>query len=309
MDIIIWIVIFVVSLTLLIKASGWFTDSAEAIGIALGVPNFVIGVTIVALGTSLPELISSIVAVKAGASEIVVGNVAGSNITNIFLILGVAAILGKEIRLNYNMKVVDLPLLVGSAFLFALMIWDRHFTLVEALLSLAGLVVYLIYAAQSSGMRKQEDNKRPVIGPKPWLILAGSAALIFLGAKFTVDAIIRIADHLTIGREIIAASAVALGTSLPELMVTVSAVRKDNAGMAVGNILGSNIFNTFAVMGIPALFGKLIIPESIIVGALPVMIIATLMFYFITEEKRITIWEGCLLILFYLFFLSRLFVP
>ena len=130
---------------------------------------------------------------------------------------------------------------------------------------------------------------------------------IYIGARYTVESVIELSKILNIGTEIIAMSAVTLGTSLHELMVTVSAVRRGNAEMAVGNILGSNIFNTFAVMGIPALFGALVIPQNIIAFGLPMMIIATLLFFFMTQEREITKWEGYILLLFYVFFIGKLF--
>ncbi|GAH33655.1 unnamed protein product, partial [marine sediment metagenome] len=124
----IWIIVFVVSLFVLIKASDYFTHSAEKIGLFFGIPLFIVGATIVAVGTSLPELISSIFAVLRNSSEIVVGNVVGSNVANIFLVLGIAAIVGRRMKLTYELIHVDLPLLIGSAFLLAVTIWDGIFS-------------------------------------------------------------------------------------------------------------------------------------------------------------------------------------
>ena len=122
-DLFLWIGIFIVSLLVLIKASGYFTDSAERIGIFFGIPAFIVGVTIVSIGTSLPELVSSIFAVLRNSSEIVAGNVIGSNIANIFLVLGITAIIGKKLKITYELSHVDMPFLVGSAFLLMLTVW------------------------------------------------------------------------------------------------------------------------------------------------------------------------------------------
>ncbi|MEA3248095.1 MAG: calcium/sodium antiporter [Nanoarchaeota archaeon] len=312
---IIWIGIFIISLIILIKASDYFTDSAEKIGLYFGLPAFIVGVTIVAIGTSLPELISSIFAVLENSSEIVVGNVIGSNITNIFLVLGIAAIIGKKIKVSYELIHVDLPLLVGSAFLLAVTIWDGIFTLPEALLCIGGMVLYLAYTLNTErehediGIKKEmkKNLKKKKLDWKILIVLVVSAFFIYLGAKYTIESVIKLSEILSIGKEIIAISVVALGTSLPELMVTVSAARKGRSEMAVGNILGSNIFNIFAVMGIPALIGTLIIPQSILTLGLPMMLIATLLYFFITQDKEITKWEGWLLIIFYVFFIGKLF--
>jgi len=311
----IWITIFIASLLVLIVSSDYFTDSAEKIGLYFGFPAFIVGVTIVAIGTSLPELVSSIFAVLKDSSEIVVGNVVGSNITNIFLILGIAAIIGKRIKVGYELIHVDLPLLVGSAFLLAVTIWDGIFTLPEGLLCIAGVILYLVYTVNVEKKHEDVEIKKEMKGKlnkrrldwKTFVILIISAFFIYLGAKYTVESVIKLSEILYVGKEIIAISVVALGTSLPELAVTVSAARKGKPEIAVGNVLGSNIFNTLAVMGIPALIGNLIIPSSVLMFGLPMMLIATLLYFFITQDREITKWEGWLLIIFYVFFIGKLF--
>jgi len=316
LEVLIWIIVFAVSLFVLIKASDYFTHSAEKIGLYFGLPVFIIGVTIVAIGTSLPELISSIFAVLEGYSEIVVGNVVGSNIANIFLILGIAAIVSKKLRITYEIIHVDLPILVGSAFLFTVMIFDGVFTIPEALLSLIGISVYFFYILSSEKRHEDTDIKKEMKGElrkkkeldtKTWIILVVSTFFIYIGAKYTIESVIQLSGIFDIGTEIIALGVVALGTSLPELTVSIVAAKKGKPEIAVGNILGSNIFNTFVVMGVPALFGVLIIPQSILSFALPMMLVATLLFFFMTREKEVSKWEGYLLLLFYVFFIGKLF--
>lgn len=315
-DVLLWTSVFIASLFVLIKASDYFTLAAEKIGLHFGIPAFVVGVTIVALGTSLPELISSIIAVTEDSSEIVIGNVVGSNIANIFLVLGISAIIGKKMKISYELIHVDLPLLVGSAFLVALMAWDGVFTWAEGVLCLLGIVLYLTYTVNSvkeeQGLFKVLVGKftaggKPAIGWQTIALLIGSSAFIFIGAKYTIESIINLSTILKMGTEVIAVSAVALGTSLPELMVSISAAKKGNPEMAVGNVLGSNIFNSFVVMGVPALIGPLVIPQEILHFSIPMMLIATLLYFFITQDKQITRWEGWLLIIFYTFFIGKLF--
>ena len=151
----IWIIVFIASLVALIKASDYFTDAAEKIGLFLKMPAFIVGVTIVAIGTSLPELVSSIFAVLRNSSEIVVGNVIGSNIANIFLVLGVAAILGKKLKVEYRLSNVDLPMLFGATVLFSISIWDGLFTIGEAILSLCLLGVYITYTVSTKKPDKE----------------------------------------------------------------------------------------------------------------------------------------------------------
>ena len=312
MEILTWIIVFIASLSVLIKASDFFTDSAEKIGLHFGVPAFIVGVTIVAFGTSLPEIITSIISVLKDSSEIVVGNVVGSNIANIFLVFGLTAIIARKMTITHDIIKVDLPFLAGSALLLAASIWDGEFNRFEAVLCLAGLGIYLLYSVNSKDKLKEEEDEELEKKKKgsPWkafVILAISAAFIYLGANFTIEAIIKLSELLNLGKEVIAVSAVAFGTSLPELVVTISAVRKNKPEIAVGNVLGSNIFNAFAVMGIPALIGPLAIPASIITFSLPMMLIATVLFILMMQDRKIANWEGWLLLLFYVFFIVKLF--
>ena len=333
------IVIFIVSLAVLVKASDTFTTAAEKIGIALGMSPFIVGVTIVAVGTSLPELVSSIIAVYQGASEVVVGNVVGSNTANILLILGIAGVItalphwnskpletpekSQDLIIEYDLVSVDLPLFVGSTFLFGLAIWDQNFSLVEAGIFIIGYLIYLFYTLDNSQQNDLEqeslqkettpadrataDRDRTTVLIKQGVILVISAVFIFVGAKYTISSLISLSETLNIAKEIIAVTAVAVGTSLPELLVTVSASLRGNAEIAVGNVLGSNIFNTFVVMGVPRLLGNLNIPETVLVGGMPVLIAGTILMFFVTQDRKLTPWEGWLFLLFYVWFLAKTF--
>ena len=297
---------FLLSLAFLIKASGYFTDSAEKIGIHFGIPAFVVGVTIVSLGTSLPELASSIVATLKGSSEIVIGNVAGSNIANILLVLGMAAVVGKHLKVSWELVHVDLPLLIGSALLLFATAMDGSFNIYDGLLCLTGYVVYISYTVSSQKNKKRKKQKVK-LGWKQPAVLILSGAAIYFSAEYTIESIIKLSEMLNIGKEIIAVTAVAIGTSLPEMVVSVVAAKKGKSEIAIGNVLGSNIFNTFVVMGIPSMITPLYIPESIIAFTLPVMLVATLMYFFITQDKQATRWEGAMLLILYVFFIGKTF--
>ncbi len=305
-----------ISLYVLIKSSDFFTDAAEKIGRSFGMPPFVVGVTIVAVGTSLPELLSSIVAVLAGKGEIVIGNVIGSNIANIFLVLGVASVISvRKMKIAFELIHVDIPLLAGSAFLLALTMIDMKFTLFDAVLSLVMFVLYAYYTIKAERKNTDREIMKEMKGELKkvkatwveWTILLVSSIFIYLGAKGTVDAVIRLSNDMGISADVIAVSIVALGTSLPELFVTISAARKGKPEMAVGNVLGSNIFNSTMVIGASGLFGQLIVTKAMLLVGMPVMLCATLLFFFITQDKEITQWEGWLLLVFYVFFIGYLF--
>ncbi|NEP60406.1 MAG: calcium/sodium antiporter [Symploca sp. SIO2G7] len=316
-ELIIPCVLFVVSLFILVKASDFFTDAAEKVGLFIGLSPFIIGVTIVSIGTSLPELISSILAVVQNSSEIVVSNVVGSNIANIFLIIGTASIMStKVLSITYDLVSVDLPLFVGSAFLLALVIRDNSFSTGEAWLLILGYLMYLFYTIKGSEENEQEANEEPsstIVQKNPGfllrqiIIIIVSAIFLYLGANYTIDSLIKISEVLNIGKEIIAVSAVALGTSLPELIVTISAGIKGQAEIAVGNVIGSNIFNTFMVMGVSGLIGNLVIPETVLGNGMPTMVAGTILLFFATQDKKLTQWEGWLFFIFYGWFIGQTF--
>lgn len=300
MDVALYLLMFIVSLGVLLKGSDWFIDSAETIGLSLGISPFIIGVTIVAFGTSLPELATSVASVFEGLSEIVVNNVVGSNITNIGLVLGLVAVVGKQIKLDYNIWHIDMPFLWGSAFLLWLTLRDGVFGWYEALLFIIGIVIFLGYSFKSD---KSDEADRPTSTARTYLMFLIGGVLVWLGADYTIKAITALSLLAGISPEVIALTVVALGTSLSEVVVSLAAIRKGQAGMAVGNVLGSNIFNTYVVMAIPSFFGALTIPAATISTSLPIMLILTILFGVVSNNKKITRWEGLMLLMFYGYFI------
>ena len=301
-----YLAIFGVSLAALLKASDWFVDASERIGLSLGISPFVIGVTIVAFGTSLPELAASIVAVFDGTSEIVIGNVVGSNVANICLVLGVVAIVARKVELDFSVLDVDIPVIVASAVVLWALTRDGSVGLVDGLLFVALLVISLINSFRS---RRDEPDAGEAIaaGGRSYVLLLIGAVGVYFGAKYTVESITDLSAAFGIDSGVIAASLVALGTSLPEVIVSVDAARKGKPGMAVGNVVGSNIFNSFGVMGIPALFGEIEVPLEQIAFSLPYMVGITLLFAFFATASNVSRWEGVMLVGLYVIFVVELF--
>lgn len=306
MDTLLYIGLFVISLSVLLKASDWFVDAAERIGLSFGISPFIIGVTIVAFGTSLPELATSIASVISNDSAIVAGNVIGSNITNIALVLGLTALVGKKIELEYNIWHIDMPFLWGSAFFLWFVLRDFAFSIAEALLFLVGIAIFLIYSLKSEDSDEESEIERPKVNWKAYVMLLAGVVFVYLGADYTIFAIKELSAIAGISPEVIALSAVALGTSLPEVIVSLNAARRGKASIAVGNVLGSNVFNTYVVMSVSRFFGPLDIPKDINEMYLPLMVVLTILFGIITNNKKITRWEGALLLMFYAFFLIEL---
>ncbi len=306
MDLILDTGLFVVSLIVLLRSSDWFVNAAETIGLSLGISPFIIGVTIVAFGTSLPELATSIAAVLDDNSEIVIGNVIGSNITNIALVLGLTAVVVRKIDLEEDLWEIDFPFLLASAFILWFVLLDQQVNLVESLILLTGLSIFLAYSFKSD-VEKVDQEDLPKAAAKDYFMLALGGALVYFSADFTIQAVSDISLTVGIPPRIIALSAVALGTSLPEVVVSLTAARRGKSSIAVGNVLGSNVFNTFIVVGIPSLIGPLVIPDDIMSFYLPLMIVMTLLFGVMSKSRSITRWEGLALLLFYLLFFNEIF--
>ena len=296
------VVLFILSIAVLVFASDKFISAAETIGRSFGISSFIIGVTILAFGTSLPELATSIFAVIDGSSEIVLGNVLGSNITNVLLVLGLSVVFTKVLRIDYDVMDVDMPLLFLSAFLLWFSLKDGVFSAFEAVLFICGLVVFLVNSINNS---PKDDEDRPTAAVRDYITLILCGVLVYFGAEYTVKTLGTIATGLGVPKSIVSVTALALGTSLPEVVVSISATRRGQHSMAVGNILGSNIFNTYAVMAIPSFFGSLVVAEEMMEFHLPFMLVVTALLGVICLSKRISRWEGVMLLILYAFFLGE----
>ena len=312
MSLFFWIGVFLISLAVLIKAADCFTNSAGKVGRFFGLSPFIVGVTIVSIGTSLPELASCISAVLKGATEMVAGNVVGSNIANILLVVGLAVVLSKKGRLQVTRNLInlDLPLLAGGSIILMLMfLWDGKVTFWEGIIALAGYFVYLHYTLKhKEGKEKEKEKaKKEKLNLKIILGLVFGAIFIYYGANYAIESVVKISEILNIGTAVIALTAVAIGTSLPEIFVSISAARKGNDALALGNIFGSNLFNGFVVLGIPALITTLDVTPIILSVGIPFFIAATLLYVISGITRKIYKWEGAMYLLIYILFIAKLF--
>ncbi len=315
--IIAWIFIFIVSLLILVKGADWLILGAERIGLAAGLPPFVIGITIVGIGTSLPELISSLVAINQGVNEVVVANAVGSNIANILLVVGFSAVVGKGLSVSKSLITSALPFLAFSAVLFLWIVFDGKVTFSESLVVLVMYSVYILHAlfrkdnfyteeVAALAVKNKVNAKETITFKDYIMIILGSIALT-VGAHYLIESIIAVSEIIKIGTGVIAITAVALGTSLPELLVSVKAALSNKSEVALGNIFGSNVFNSLALIGVPGLFGVLTIDDLTLSFGVPTMIVATILLIISSISKKIHIWEGLLYLSVYLFFIIKLF--
>lgn len=302
-----WIAVFIVSLFVLVKGADWLLASSEKIGLRIGLSPFIIGVTIVAFGTSLPELISGIVAVFSGVSEVVVANAVGSNIANILLVVGASAVVGKRLSVSKNLIDLDLPLIALTTAIFLLVAVDGSITFFEAMFLIVTYVIYLGFSLIYKGDDDDKKVKRPKVKPNDILMLFIGSIGLSVGAKFLIDSIVALSLILNVAEGAIAITAVAFGTSLPELFVSIKAALRKQSEVALGNIFGSNIFNLLAVVGIPGIFGVLLIdPQTQNLG-LPVLLMATVLFVISGISRRIHVQEGAMYLLLYIIFITKLF--
>jgi len=305
------------ALAVLLAAARWFTASAENVGLALGMSPFAVGVFIVALGTSLPELVSSILAVRQGTSEIVAGNVLGANTATLLFILGVVpATSPRGIRLGEQYIAIDLNFMVGSAVLLSMAMLDGDVERLEAAVLVLAYVAYMGYLAtegrsesadaEFTEARGDDAQRKPAIRVRDLLVLVAAGAGIFASANVTLSALITLSARVGISPAIASLTILSLGTTLPELAVSVSAARSGRAEMAVGNILGSCIFNALGVVGIAALVGRVDVPSDLSRLPLPFYAASAVLFYLLTQDKRVSRWEGMLFALLYLMLLAEL---
>ena len=254
MEMLIQLVLLAVGFVLLVKGADWFVDGAASIAAKLGIPQLVIGLTIVAMGTSAPEAAVSLTAAFHGNADITIGNVVGSNIMNVLVILGLAAMICPMVVAKLTVF-VDIPVtLVMSLVLFGLGV-DGSISRLDAAILLVVFIGYLSYLflmtkkGLISGESEEEVAEIQSV-PKALLFTALGLALIIVGSSLAVDAASAIAKMLGLSERFIGLTIVALGTSLPELFTSVAAAIKKNPDMAIGNIVGSNIFNILFIVGL-----------------------------------------------------------
>lgn len=307
---ILWIVYLVLAIAALVKGSDIFVRGAKQLGASLGMSKFAIGVLIVGFGTSLPEFASSVAAVLDGASEIVVANTVGSNITNILLVIGILAIVAGDVVITRDLLKTELPVFFIATSLFVAIIYDGSVDWIEALLLLGTFGSYMWYLFVDSRADASENAKngttRPPLEIKSIGLIILGVASVLIGANYTVEMVVNIATELSVPVGLISIVAIALGTSLPELFVSLQAIKDDEAEMAVGNIFGSNAFNMLFVVGVPALISPLVVDEVVLALGLKILMVASAIFFVIGLARRVMRWEGMMMLMFFAFFMVKL---
>ncbi len=300
-------------LAFLVKGGEWLVDGASSLASRVGVPPLVIGLTVVAFGTSLPELLVSVLAALQGSSDIAFGNVVGSNLANILLILGIAAIIA-PIKVQRSTTLSEVPfsfLAAALLFTFSLApaldgIPGHDIYRFEGIILLLIFCVFIVYALEmtrkASRKAKKEDQGIHTHTPaRITVLLVGGLAALYFGGQWTVDGAVAVATVLGLSEYVIASTIIAVGTSLPELVTTVIAARKGNADLAVGNVIGSNIFNILWILGVTAIIAPIGMPPSALwdVGLLLGVTALLFGFLYLWRKHALERWQGILFLVLY----------
>ena len=303
-----WVGILAGALFVLVRGADLFVEGAKRIGAHFGMSAFAIGVLIVGLGTSLPELASSLAAVVAGTTEIVVANAVGSNITNILLIVGVLAALGGPVVINKDLLKTELPIFFIATVHFIASVYDGVIDRVEALLLFGTLCAYIWYLFSSANEAKDKMAVKVKNGMmlKHIVFVVLGIAAIMVGAHYTVSMAVNIATGLSVPIGLVSIAAIAIGTSLPELFVSIQAIKNNETDLAIGNIFGSNAFNILMVVGIPGMIAPLVADQVVMMLGMGVLIAASLILFINGLARQVQRWEGVAMLLFFAFFLVKL---
>ncbi|HLC77691.1 MAG TPA: calcium/sodium antiporter [Candidatus Nanoarchaeia archaeon] len=308
------ILLLVIGIFLLIKGASYLVDGASALAKKFGVPTLVIGLTIVALGTSMPEFIVNVLAAINGSTEIAFGNIIGSNIANILLILGLtAAITPIKVQKSTVWKEIPFALL---AVIVLIVVSNYHsidnielnvLTRVAGIIMILFSIIFFYYSVEIGRKGKEElENEKVDIhthsGHVITLMIVGGLVALYFGGKWVVDGAIFIAKAFGLSEFLISATIIAVGTSLPELVTSFIAAKRKDPDIVVGNIVGSNILNILVILGVTAVISPVIIP-SFINADMFVMLGATLLLFaalFVGNKHEIKRWQGFVFLAIYI---------
>lgn len=301
MNLLLQFLLLAAGFVMLIKGADWFVDGASGIAAKFGIPQLVIGLTIVAMGTSAPEAAVSISAAFNGSADITIGNIVGSNILNVFIILGISSVITTLVVAKSTIK-YEIPFMTAITLLLLLLGLDEKIGLIDGIILLAAFALYMLYLFRIAKNNKEEqdaesENKMGIAKAIIFTIIG--LALIVLGSNVTVDAATKIAEAFGVSERFIGLTIVALGTSLPELFTSVSAARKGNADIAIGNIVGSNIFNILFVVGISSVIIPVPFVNNFIFDTIVAIIAAVMLLVCCLKTKTLKRWAGILMLISY----------
>ena len=304
--IIIQVVLLLVGFVFLIKGSDFFVDGASSIASILKIPTIIVGLTIVAYGTSAPEAAVSITSSLTGSNALAVSNVIGSNLFNMLMVIGISALLG-DLLMEKDVLNKDLPFLVGITVLWAIFIiigWD--ITNIEGIILLIILISYigfLIYNTRKSGNANEVEKPKFSLPKSIIFILVGLAGII-VGGDLVVDSASNIALALGMSETLVGLTIVAIGTSLPELVTSITGLRKGENQLVIGNVIGSNIFNILFVLGASSAISAIPLDSSLLTDVLFMLAVTVLCFIFGKTQEKYDKKEGIILVTLFVIYMA-----
>ena len=305
-SIIIQVILLLVGFLFLIKGSDFFVDGASSIASILKIPTIIVGLTIVAFGTSAPEAAVSITSSLTGSNAMAVSNVIGSNMFNLLMIIGISALLG-DLLMEKSTLNKDLPFLVGITILFSTFIligWD--ITNIEGIILLIILIAYVAYLIHTA--RKSDDankvEKAKFSLPKSIIFIIVGLAGIVLGGDLVVNSASDIAIALGMSETLVGLTIVAIGTSLPELVTSITALKKGENQLVIGNVIGSNIFNILFVLGASSAISSIPLSSSMLTDVIMMVAVTILCFIFGKTQDKFDKKEGAILVLCFILYMA-----
>ena len=308
MHMVIQLLLLALGFVMLVKGADWFVDGASNIAAKFKIPQLVIGLTIVAMGTSAPEAAVSITAALQGSADITIGNIVGSNIMNVLVILGLSAAI-IPIAVAKSTVHIETPFLIGITVVLLLLGLDGTISLLDGIILVVLFLVYLGYLLYMAKKNPEEPEETKQL--KLWQALLATVVglvLIVFGSDFAVDAASEIARVLGLSERFIGLTIVALGTSLPELFTSVTAARKGNADIDIGNIVGSNVFNILFVVGLSSLVTPVPFASNFIVDTLVATAAVVFLLLATLKNKKLVRWHGFVMLLGYVAYFAYLLI-
>ncbi len=310
MTIIFDILFIILGVWCVLKGADYLTEGAAAVARRMHIPEMIIGLTIVAAGTSAPELFVSVVSALKGTSDMAVGNVVGSNIMNTMLIVGVAAMVA-PMNISKNTVKKDLPFTVAASMLLLFLAFDHFLGHVGGFMLLAGFALFMAYSIYSASRSPEPDSNDQVAQMsklKSAIFVFGGLLLLIVGSNVFVDHASQLALSMGISEGVVGLTVVAGGTSLPELATTVVAARKGQSALAIGNVIGSNVFNILLILGLTATIHPLQIEGITTIDMAVMLLSVSFVWIFCFTRLKVERWEGATLLVGYLAYLIWLIV-
>ena len=301
------ILLIVVGVVLVLKGADWLTEGASALARRMRVPEIIIGLTIVAAGTSAPEFFVSLVSALNGTPDLAVGNVVGSNTMNAMLIVGVAAMVA-PMTISHNTVHKDIPFSVVASILLILLAFDMFLGRVDGIILLAGFAAFMLYTLMQAKAGSDADGvqtEQSSVWKNIFFLLMGLAGLV-VGSNVFVGSASNVAYALGISEGVVGLTIVAGGTSLPELATSVVAARKGQSAIAIGNVIGSNVFNILLILGLTATISPLQIEGITTIDMAVMLVSVALVWLFSRTRYTVERWEGAVLVVGYLAYLGWL---